>query len=226
MARRSHLRFGFDPLALDEDTADRLLSGTVPPADAPPGYGEVARVVQAAVAPVLLEGEAAMVAAMQAEMATSPKPERRKNVLTKLLTAKAAAIAITGTLSMTGAAAATGSLPAPAQEVANHVASTVGVDLPAPAERPHVEPPKRPEPTPTTEGHRERHETSTTRPTPTTDVHRERHEPPTTEVHRERHEPTTTTVVEHHDETTTTVVHHNADEHPTTSTTVSHEGRK
>jgi hypothetical protein len=34
-----------DPLALDQGTADRLLAGTLDPADAPPAYAEVARVL-------------------------------------------------------------------------------------------------------------------------------------------------------------------------------------
>jgi hypothetical protein len=138
MDRMSHLRFGFDPLALDEDTADRLLTGSLHPADAPPGYGDVARVVQAALVPVSLEGEQAAVEAMQMAMAESPASERRKNVLTKLLSAKAAAIVATGLISMTGAAAATGTLPEPVQHAADHIASTVGVDLPSSPDRPKV----------------------------------------------------------------------------------------
>ncbi|MDQ1396165.1 MAG: hypothetical protein QOG64_1424, partial [Acidimicrobiaceae bacterium] len=145
MDRLSHLRFGFDALALDDDTADRLLSGSLHPADTPRGYAEVARVMQAAISPVSLHGEKAAVEAMQAAMAESPVPERRTNVITKLLSAKAAAIAVTSLISMTGAAAATGSLPQPVQHAADHIASTVGVDLPTPPARPKVEDPK-PEP--------------------------------------------------------------------------------
>ena len=36
---------------LDADTAERLLSGRLDPDDAPPGYAEVARLLQAAAAP-------------------------------------------------------------------------------------------------------------------------------------------------------------------------------
>jgi hypothetical protein len=36
---------------LDDDTAERLLAGRLHPEDAPPGYGEVARVLRAAAGP-------------------------------------------------------------------------------------------------------------------------------------------------------------------------------
>ena len=40
-----------DPLALDQGTAERLLAGTVDPADAPPAYAAVAEVLAAAAGP-------------------------------------------------------------------------------------------------------------------------------------------------------------------------------
>ena len=39
-----------DQLALDEDTVERLLTGTLPPAQAPAGYAELAQLLAAAVA--------------------------------------------------------------------------------------------------------------------------------------------------------------------------------
>ena len=38
------------PVPLDLDTADRLLAGTVAPEDAPPGYANVARLLESAAA--------------------------------------------------------------------------------------------------------------------------------------------------------------------------------
>jgi hypothetical protein len=54
---------------LDADTAERLLSGRLDPDDAPPGYADVARLLQAAAGPAEeaeLSGEAAAVRAFDA----------------------------------------------------------------------------------------------------------------------------------------------------------------
>ena len=59
---------------LDADTAERLLSARLDPDDAPPGYAEVARLLQAAAAPadqIELTGQAA---AMDAFRTTHPRP--------------------------------------------------------------------------------------------------------------------------------------------------------
>ncbi|HZD70061.1 MAG TPA: hypothetical protein VFA45_14500, partial [Actinomycetes bacterium] len=126
-------------LSLDEGTADRLLAGRLAPADAPPGYGRVATVLAAVSAPPDAEdlaGQAAALALFVAAMRSHPVDVRltpwRSRVVTKLLTAKAAA-ALLGVL-MTGgvAAAATGNLPAPAQQAAHALLGGAGV--PAPAE--------------------------------------------------------------------------------------------
>ena len=125
-------------LALDEGTAEQLLTGRLDPADAPPGYSPVAALLAAVSAPPDTEelaGQAAIMAVFAAA-ARSHSPQLidpwRSRVLTKLLTAKAAA-AVLGVL-MTGgvAAAATGNLPAPAQQAAHALLGGAGV--PAPAE--------------------------------------------------------------------------------------------
>jgi hypothetical protein len=133
-------------LALDEGTAERLLTGRLDPADAPPGYRPVAALLAAVSAPPDTEelaGQAAIVAVFAAA-ARSHSPQlidpRRSRVLTKLLTAKAA-VAVLGVL-MTGgvAAAATGNLPAPAQQAAHALLGGAGVPAPAQATattRPH-----------------------------------------------------------------------------------------
>jgi hypothetical protein len=62
---------------LDADTAERLLSARLDPDDAPPGYAEVARLLQAAAAPadrIELTGQAA---ALDAFRRTRPSPAQR-----------------------------------------------------------------------------------------------------------------------------------------------------
>ena len=131
-------------LALDEGTAERLLTGRLDAADAPPGYGRVVALLASVSAPPDTEelaGQGAVVAAFAAAARSRPaRPvgvrlltPRRSRVLTRLLTAKAAA-AVLGVL-MTGgvAAAATGNLPAPAQQAAHALLGGAGVPAPAQA---------------------------------------------------------------------------------------------
>jgi hypothetical protein len=125
-------------LALDEGTAERLLAGRLDPSNAPPGYAAAAAVLAAASAPPDAEelaSEAAIVAAFAAA-ARSHSPHlpthRRSRVFTKLLTVKAA-VAVLGVLVGGGvAAAATGNLPAPAQQAAHALLG--GARVPAPAQ--------------------------------------------------------------------------------------------
>jgi len=122
---------------LDEDSASRLLQGLVHPDDAPPGYGSVARLLSSAarlpLAPVDEDASAATVSAMVEAIRTAapaPQTSRRKSMLGKILAGKAlAAFAVVG-LTATGAAAATGSLPEPAQNVVAGAVSHVGIDIP------------------------------------------------------------------------------------------------
>jgi len=124
-----------NPRYPDDRTIDRLLAGTVDPADAPPGFAGPARLLgQAADHLGPLDSDAAFVAALAAAVATNPLTPRRTSVLTKLVTAKVAAAAALVVLSATTAAAATGSLPDAAQSAAANAASHVGVNLPNPSE--------------------------------------------------------------------------------------------
>src|SRR5258708_16490010 len=124
--------------ALDELTADRLLSGQVAPQDAPPGYQRIARAVQTAAVPAPEIGtthEAAAVAALvEALRSNSPTngPVRRKSMLARLLSAKVAAIAAVTVFGATAAAAATNTLPDPAQTVVSDAAAHVGLSIPKP----------------------------------------------------------------------------------------------
>jgi hypothetical protein len=118
---------GSSPPTLDHDTADRLLAGQLGPADAPPGYAAVAKVVSAASAPATTEdlaGEPAAVAQFVA-MARSGSPtrastNRRAGVPRRLLSVKAAAAVLAAVLSIGGVAAATGVFPGPAKPPAGH----------------------------------------------------------------------------------------------------------
>jgi hypothetical protein len=135
-----------DPLALDEETVERLLAGELPPAGTPPEYAGVAALLAAAAAPPApeeLAGEAAALAELRAvtrarvaatRRATRPRRRRRVGL---------AAIAVAGALATGGAAAAaTGHLPDPVRKATRSVLVAVGaepatsVPLPASSARP------------------------------------------------------------------------------------------
>jgi hypothetical protein len=122
-------------LPLDTDTADRLLAGSVLPADAPPGYAGVALLVKTAAegtVPADSQGAtetlAVLVAAVRSR--TDSRSPRRSSVhRLKLATAVvAAAFACT-----TGLALAEG-LPGAAQDVASQMLAKVGVTVSGPNE--------------------------------------------------------------------------------------------
>jgi hypothetical protein len=124
-----------DPLALDDSTVNALLTGAVEPDDAPPGYGPVARVLAAAASPpqtheTEAEAEQQIRSRFRATIgpqhrpATARQPQRRTRVL--------AAIALTtgGLLVGAGAAAASGNLPGPLQQLAHTSLAHLGVSIP------------------------------------------------------------------------------------------------
>jgi hypothetical protein len=108
---------------VDHDTIDRLLTGRLDPADAPPGYAEVARLLTAATAPAGRDefaGEATVVAEFLAVAHAHPPTTipRRARMPSKLFRIKAAAAVLAAVLSLGGvAAAATGVLPAAVQRM-------------------------------------------------------------------------------------------------------------
>jgi hypothetical protein len=133
-----------DPLALDEDLAERLLDGDLPPDQTPPGYAEVAALLAAAVAapsPAELAGQEAALAELRAVARArraiprgSGRPGRRRRV--GLLVA----VVVCG-LSTTGiAAATTGSLPAPIRDTARRILVTVDDTAPMPSTTPGRQP--------------------------------------------------------------------------------------
>ena len=133
-----------DPLALDDDFAERLLDGDLPLDQTPPGYAEVAALLAATVAapsPAELAGQEAALAELRAVTRArraipraTGRPGRRRRV--GLLVA----VAVVG-LSTTGiAAAATGTLPAPIRDTARRIFATVDDAAPMPSTTPGRQP--------------------------------------------------------------------------------------
>jgi hypothetical protein len=133
-----------DPLALDGDTAERLLDGDLSPDQAPPGYAEVAAVLAATVAapvPAELAGQEAALAELRA--VTRPrrvavarrvgKAGRRRRVG---LVVAVAVGALTGGV----AAAATGQLPTPIRDAARSIITTGAAAIPNPSPKPGRQP--------------------------------------------------------------------------------------
>jgi len=123
-----------DPLALDEVTAARVLSGHLDPADAPPAFAAVTRVIGAATAagsPDELAGEDQAVSAFRAtHRPAEPRSSRARGV--RLATLIAAALLVLGGVA---GAVSTGALPDGAQSVAHDALGAVGVSVPAPTSR-------------------------------------------------------------------------------------------
>lgn len=149
-----------DPPALDEETVERLLTGELDAAHAPPGYADMAELLAATVAAPsheeLVGKEAALAelrAVTRARAVTRPaaKPVRRRRV-------GLAACVLVGVLATGGAAAAaTGHLPEPVREASRKILSTVGAAEPAtpgaqPAPRTPPHGPRRVGQQPTTTG--------------------------------------------------------------------------
>jgi hypothetical protein len=118
-----------DPLALDEETVERLLTGDLPPSQAPPGYARVAALLAAATAEPTAEelaGQSEVLAELRA--VTRPQPRRaaahtrRAARSPRRRWAGLAAVALVGGLVTGGAAmAASGNLPAPVRNVARSI---------------------------------------------------------------------------------------------------------
>ena len=149
-----------DPLALDEETVERLLAGDLPPSQVPPGYARVAALLAATTAPPTPEelgGQAEVLAELRAvtrpwraavhtrragaHTRRAARPPRRR-------WAGLAAAALVGALVTSGAAAAaTGNLPGPVRDVARNILDTAGgggpgtATMPAPAPASHASTP-------------------------------------------------------------------------------------
>ena len=123
---------------IDDFTAERLFDGALDPGDAPPGYAPVAALLQAAKGPTTADEVVrrdsditAVAAVLQTHGAPKKAVETRHTSATRF-GAKALVIAIPAlALTATGAAAATGTLPTPAQSVVHSALAHVGVSLPS-----------------------------------------------------------------------------------------------
>jgi len=122
-----------DPLALDDDTVERLLSGTLPPGQAPPGFAKVAELLAAAAAApssAELAGQAAVLTELRAVTRARPPaigPSRRARTSrrrrrTGLAVVVAAAALVTGGV----AGAATGHLPGPVRAAGRAILGSDG----------------------------------------------------------------------------------------------------
>jgi hypothetical protein len=124
-----------DPLALDEETVERLLSGELPPAQAPPEYAGVAALLAATVATPTREelaGQAAALAELRAVTRARAAHGRRASNPRRRRRVGLAAVVVVGALVTGGVAgAATGRLPGPVREAARSILVTVGGAEPA-----------------------------------------------------------------------------------------------
>ena len=123
---------GADPLALDEDTVERLLTGDLQPHQAPAGYAEVAALLAATVAPPRPEELAGQAAALAELRAVTRAPAvsaraRRTRRRSRRQRVGLAVVAVAAALASGGAAAAAGGhLPGPVREVARNILVSVG----------------------------------------------------------------------------------------------------
>jgi hypothetical protein len=129
------------PVPLDLNTADRLLAGTVAPEDAPPGYANVARLLESAAAEPTadeLSREAEVVAmvarAVRSSSSIHSASPRRFFMPFALSRPRISAAFIAVTLACTAGLAAAGSLPGAAQDIASSMLAKVGISVPGPNE--------------------------------------------------------------------------------------------
>ena len=129
------------PVPLDLDTADRLLAGTVAPEDAPPGYANVARLLESAAAaptPGELSRETEVVATVAAAVRSSSSIEsgspRRFFMPFALSRSRMTAAFVALTLACSAGLASAGSLPGAAQDIASAMLAKVGISVPDPNE--------------------------------------------------------------------------------------------
>jgi hypothetical protein len=128
-------------VTLDANTSDRLLAGAVAPADAPPGYADVASLLAALVAKSTddeLAREAEHVAMVSATVLLSSgvqsSPPKRSFIPCALSRPRIAAVLIAVGLASTGGLASAGALPGVAQDIASKILGKVGISVPAPNE--------------------------------------------------------------------------------------------
>ena len=135
MTRRGGFSGDMSRFALDADAAERLMTGVVDIADAPPGDVAVARTLRALRAAPdgwELVGESDAVeqiaAAVVLERTVRPiRPARRRSLRVAVLSATAVVVCA---LPLVGGLASAGALPEPAQDAAAAVLGKVGISVP------------------------------------------------------------------------------------------------
>ncbi|MEO8425010.1 MAG: hypothetical protein ABI595_14020 [Actinomycetota bacterium] len=124
-------------LLLDRDTADRLLSGSVAPDDAPPGYAGVAGLLRSCTRLSTPDGKReratilAMTETIRSRRSASPSVFGRA-AARRPLRLKLVGVGVGAMLVGTSGLAFAGELPAPAQRIAHTVFASIGVDIPTP----------------------------------------------------------------------------------------------
>jgi hypothetical protein len=128
-------------LQLDPDTIDRLLAGEVEPDDAPPGYSEVARVLQAAVGArdgdeLAHETSHVAIAMELVGQPASTPDDRRSRKMSRIHRLKVGGLVVVGVLVGSTGLAAAGVLPDAAQDAVSNVFARVGITIPASGDHP------------------------------------------------------------------------------------------
>jgi hypothetical protein len=122
---------------LDDESADRLLSGTLHPDDAPPGFAQLTALLRAAgrpasPSPIDQQRIAAIVAAISAHDSQPADKAKTKAPRPSLLRrARVSALLVAGMLFGSAGLAMAGALPSAMQSVAATVLSKVGISVPS-----------------------------------------------------------------------------------------------
>jgi len=124
-------------LLLDRGTADRLLSGTMAPDDAPPGYAGVAGLIRSfsrLPLPDLTREKVTIVAMAERIRSRHPAspPVIGRVGVRRPARLKLVSVAVGAMVVGTSGLALAGELPAPAQRIAHKVFGSVGLDVPTP----------------------------------------------------------------------------------------------
>jgi hypothetical protein len=150
MSSWSDLDHNVQPVSLDPNTVDRLLRGAIAPEDAPPGYAEVTRLLDAASAPSMDEELAReaetvrmMAAAVRSSQESNSASPRRSFTPFTLTRPRATAALVAAGLACSASLAFAGSLPGAAQDIASSMLAKVGITVPGPNENAGTHPDER-----------------------------------------------------------------------------------
>jgi hypothetical protein len=123
-------------LPLDDVTVEKILSGTLHPDDAPPGYAGVASLLRAASTALVRTDptqDLKTIAAMATAVSATPggfQPAPRRPKRSRFLGGKLVAASVTGLLLIGTGLAFAGDLPGPAQNAAHTILAKVGINVP------------------------------------------------------------------------------------------------